>query len=171
MRIPTRISLLLLMSIYLFQGAVMIHDFYVSLTELRYNPESSRMEVSVRIFPDDLDLALLELHGLATHLGTSLEPAVADSLIAQYIRHQFRVEADGKQVSFRYLGKEPEADAIWCYLESERIHTPRTLKVRNTILTEQFEDQVNIVQVYSGEWNRGVLLSREDPENSLHVGE
>jgi len=171
MRIPIRISLLLLVSICLFQGAVAIHEFYVSLTELRYNPESSRMEVSVRIFPDDLDLALLELHGLATHLDTSLEPSVADSLIAQYIQHHFRVEADGEQVSFRYLGKEPEADAIWCYLESEQLPKPRILKVRNTILTEQFGDQVNIVQVYSGEWNRGVLLSREDPENVLHIGE
>jgi hypothetical protein len=156
---------------YLFTGAAVIHEFYISLTELRYNAESSRLEVSMRIFPDDLDRALFDLHGLETHLGTSLEPVQADSLAGRYLRMHFRVEADGKQVPFTYLGKETESDAIWFYLESAPVEPPHTMRIRNSILTEQFEDQVNIVQVYAGEWNRGLLLTRDAPESVLNMGE
>jgi hypothetical protein len=147
-----------------------LHKFYVSLTELRYNPDSSRLEVSMRIFPDDLDRALLEKYGLATHLATGLEPAEADSLVGEYLTLHLRVEVNGAPVSFTYLGKEPEANALWCYLESDPVTSPRSLKIRNTILLDEFEDQVNIIQAYTGEWNKGLLLSRNTPEDSLIVG-
>ncbi len=48
----------------LFSGFSMIHKFYVSLTEIRYNPVSERMEVSIRIFPDDMDRAMEEHFGI-----------------------------------------------------------------------------------------------------------
>lgn len=151
-------------------GFTVMHEFYVSLTELRYNANSSRLEVSMRIFPDDLDRALYETYGLETHLSTRLEPAQADSLLGLYLMHHFRVEADGAAVPFSYLGKEPEANAIWCYLESDHLSSPGNLKIRNTILMDEFEDQVNIIQAYAGEWNKGVLLTRNTPEDELNIG-
>jgi hypothetical protein len=152
-------------------GFTILHEFYVSLTELRYNAGSSRLEVSMRIFPDDLDRALNVAYGLETHLTTKLEPSPADSLLGIYLRHHFRVQVNGAEVTFSYLGKEPEANAIWCYLESEPIRSPRILKVRNTILMEEFEDQVNIIQAYAGDWNKGLLLTLSTPEDELQVGE
>jgi hypothetical protein len=171
MRIRIILSVMVLACVSLFTGAAMLHEFYISLTELHYNAESSRLEVSMRIFPDDLDRALFELYGMETHLGTSLEAAQADSVVDLYLRMHFLVVADGAQVPFSYLGKEPESDAIWCYLESAPVGPPHTLKIRNSILTEQFEDQVNIVQVYAGEWNRGLLFTRDAPESVLKMGE
>ena len=148
-----------------------LHKFYVSLTELRFNPDSSRLEVSMRIFPDDLDRALYEKYGTATQLATSMEPAEADSLVSKYLRHHLRVEVNGAPVSFTYLGKEPEANALWCYLESDPVTSPLSMKIRNTILMDEFEDQVNIIQAYSGDWNKGLLLTRNTPEDELKVGE
>jgi hypothetical protein len=151
-------------------GFTIIHEFYVSLTELRYNPDSSRLEVSMRIFPDDLDRALQASYGVETHLATQLEPAEADSLLDHYLRLHFRVEVNGEAVAFSYLGKEPEANAIWCYLESDPINHPYSLNIRNTILMDKFEDQVNIIQAYAWNWNKGILLTRSTPEDQLQVG-
>ena len=134
----------------LISGAWMMHEFYVSLSEVRYNTETERFEVSMRIFPDDMDRALLARSGIHTQLATELEHKSADSLLMVYLLEGFSIEVNGALIELNYLGKEPESDAIWCYLESSKVTAPLTITVRNAILTEYFPDQVNIIQVYHG---------------------
>ena len=152
-------------------GSWLLHKFYVSLTEIRYNPESERLEVSMRIFPDDLDRALERNFGISTHLATELESKEADSLLQVYLDFHFALEVDGAPVILKYLGKEPEADAIWCYMESEAINNFGSIQIRSSLLTGEFEDQVNIIQVYAGKWNKGLLLTREQKSDQLIIGE
>jgi hypothetical protein len=47
---------------------------------------------------------------------------------------------------------------------------PETITVRNAILTEYFPDQVNIIQVYHGKWNKGLLLNRNENAGKLTIG-
>jgi hypothetical protein len=148
----------------------LIHKFYLSLTEIRFNPDTERIEVSMRIFPDDLDRALMYKTGINTMLATELEPPGADSLLMEYLLESFQIIVNGKTVALNYLGKEPEADAIWCYLESEQINQPVTIMVTQALLTETFEEQVNIVQVYQGKWNKGLLLNRQEQSGELTIG-
>lgn len=124
----------------------------------------------MRIFPDDLDRALLQKTGIHTQLATKLEPPGADSLLMEYLLESFYVVVNGERTVLHYLGKEQEANAIWCYLESEPVNKPVTLLVYQELLTEIFEDQVNIVQVYLGKWNRGLLLNRQERFGELIIG-
>jgi hypothetical protein len=168
---PIYIKICLLLSTALVgTGFMMFHEFHVSLTEIRYNTQSRCFEVSLRIFPDDADRALKERAGRSLHLVTEMEGPEADSLLELYLLENFKLMVNGKEVPLSYLGKEPEADAMWCYLESEPMEMPRELVVRNSVLTRIFEDQVNIIQTYVESWNRGLLLSREHPEERLEVG-
>lgn len=162
--------LALAIAITLCTGSWLFHKFYVSLTEIRYNPGSERLEVSMRIFPDDLDLALERAFQVSTHLATEIESEEADSLLQVYLDLHFAIEVDGEPVLLKYLGKEPEADAIWCYLESAAIDKMGTIVIRSSLLTEAFEEQVNIIQVYAGDWNRGMLLTREQTFDKLIIG-
>lgn len=150
-------------------GAWAMHDFFVSITEIRYNAQRERFEISMRIFPDDLDRALLERNGIHTQLATTLEHELADSLLMVYLMEDFSMEVDGQELELNYLGKEPESNAIWCYLESTRIRAPETMNIRNRILTEYFPDQVNIIQVYIGKWNKGLMLDRQESSGTLHL--
>jgi len=165
-----RYSSLVLLLLLLGLGSWSMHKFYVSLTEVRFNSESGRIEVSIRVFPDDLDRALFELEGIHTQLATELESPEADSLLKMYLLDHFSLEVNGERIELEYLGKEPEADAIWCYLESDLIGEPIDYLVYNSILIQTFEDQVNIVQVYQGKWNKGLMLSRDHRSDQLFVG-
>ena len=165
------IGLGLIMLALLICGSWLMHEFYVSLTEIRYNTQNENFEISIRVFPDDLDRALLERTGIHTQLGTELEHREADSLLRVYLLEDFTMQVNGEELILNYLGKEPESDAIWCYLESSKIRTPENITVHNSILTEFFPDQVNIIQVYQGKWNRGMLLNRNESSGSLHIGE
>jgi hypothetical protein len=155
----------------LFSSGTLMHKFYVSLSEIRYNDQTERFEVSIRIFPDDLDLALLERSGINTQLATGLEHEKADSLLKVYLLEGFKLRINGEELEMNYLGKEPEADAIWCYLESSQVAEPETVTILNAILTEFFPDQVNIIQLYCGQWNKGLLLNRNEYEGKLTIGE
>ena len=160
----------ILLPVLLVLGAWVMHEFYVSITEIRYNALRERFEISMRIFPDDLDKALLERNGLHTQLATALEHTLADSLLMVYLLEDFSLEVDGEKLELNYLGKEPESDAIWCYLESSRIRAPETMNIRNKVLTEYFPDQVNIIQVYHGKWNKGLMLDRQETSGTLRMG-
>ena len=160
---------LILLSLFI-SGAWLMHEFYVSLSEVRYNIETERFEVSIRIFPDDLDRALLARSGITTQLDTELEHKSADSLLMVYLLEDFSIEVNGALLELSYLGKEPESDAIWCYLESSKVAAPSTITVRSVILTEYFPDQVNIIQVYHGKWNKGLLLNRNEKAGKLTIG-
>jgi hypothetical protein len=162
---------LTLLVLLLIGGGWLMHKFYVSLTEVRYNPATERIEVSMRIFPDDLDRALLQKTGIHTQLATELEPPGADSILMDYLLESFYIVVNGEAAPLHYLGKEQEADAIWCYLESEKIAQPVTLKVYQKLLTERFDEQVNIVQVYQGKWNKGLLLNSQERSGELTIGE
>lgn len=159
---------MVLLALVLCSGWYM-HKFYVSLTEVRYNKQTEHFEVSMRIFPDDLDRALFERSGLVTQLATELEHKRADSLLMIYLLENFAILVDGEELDLNYLGKEPESDAIWCYLESSRVETPKSITVRNTILTQHFPDQVNIIQVYFEKWNKGLLLNRNQSSGTLSM--
>lgn len=166
----TAISLLLFLAMSLSTAFVPMHEFYVSLAEIRYNTESEAMEVSLRIFPDDLDRALEAHYGIVSSLVTEIEHPLADSLLGIYLTELLKIELDGQNIPLTYLGKEAESDVMWCYLESKPVALPGEILVSNSILTEIFEDQVNITQVYVGKWNRGLLLKREQTQGSLIIG-
>lgn len=151
-------------------GAWLMHEFYVSLSEVRYNAETERFEVSMRIFPDDLDRALLARNGITTQLASELEHKSADSLLMVYLLEDFSIVVNGEKLKLEYLGKESESDAIWCYLESSRVTAPSTITISNEILMEYFLDQVNIIQVYHEKWNKGLLLDRNQHSGRLSIG-
>ena len=164
------ISLGLVLFTLLICGGWLMHKFYVSLSEVSYNSKTERFEVSIRIFPDDMDRALLARSGINTQLATELEHKSADSLLMVYLLEDLSIKVNGALLELNYLGNEPESDAIWCYLESSRVAAPESITIRNVLLTEYFPDQVNIIQVYHGKWNKGLLLDRNQDSGTLTIG-
>ena len=167
--IKTRRILLILIPVLLF-GSWKMHEFYVSLTEIRYNPATECLEISMRIFPDDLDRALQEQSGIRTNLATEIEHPLADSLLEEYLLNSLTIRLDGQKAELSFLGKETEGNALWCYLESGTMPRPGTILVSMSLLTEIFPDQMNIVQLYLDKWNRSLLLNRENRQGSAKAG-
>ena len=146
---------------------VYAHKFYLSLTEIRCNVEKGTVEISMRIFPDDLDRAIEEIWGVNPQIVTQFEHRKADEWISDYLYRNFRIWINGESIHYEYLGKTPESDAVYCFLEAPLTASPVEIIVENRLLTEVFEDQRNIVQVYYGKYNRGALLDRYHPKETF----
>ena len=152
-------------------GVLPAHKFYVSLTEIHCRAERGTIEVSMRIFPDDLDRAIRAITGTTPHIATKMEHDSADAWIAAYLESSFHLTLNDIEVRFNYLGKEPEGGAIWCFLEAELPDHSGQVTIENRVLTEIYEDQKNIVQFYYNDFNKGLLLSRYHPSESLEIGQ
>ncbi len=120
------------------------HEFHASVTQMQYNPAERAFEISIRVFTDDLE------RGLSAASGTkiSLEKGKQDALMEKYVRSHFGyINAQKQPKPVRYVGYETEADAQWIYLEMPYSEPFSGGTMRQTILTELFDDQVNMVNI------------------------
>jgi hypothetical protein len=124
------------------------HDIHVCLSEVRYNTASASFEVSVKVFIDDLELALGKSGINNLYIGTSKEVAAADDHIAAYLEKHFRISINDKSLHGTYIGKEVADDyqAIWCYIEFAAPPAPKTCSITNDVFFELYDDQRNILE-------------------------
>lgn len=146
----------------------LVHPFFISLTEMRYNSQSKKMEIAQKIFWDDLEVAMgNELEEKVDFLKPK-DKAKLESQIKTYLLKHNQVWVNGKLLTLNYLGHEVEEDAAWFYLESSQAETPKTVEMKNTVLLEDFEGQQNIVHVYfQSKSPRSMLLGKGEEKGKV----
>ncbi|MCU0402530.1 MAG: hypothetical protein MUE75_16250 [Algoriphagus sp.] len=128
---------------------MVVHPFFISLTEMRYNPQSKKMEIAQKIFWDDLEVALASEFKEKVDFLKPKDKAKLESQIKTYLLKHNQVWVNGKSVTLTYLGYEVEEDAAWFYLESSATEMPKSVEIQSTVLLKDFDGQQNIVHVYS----------------------
>lgn len=168
MKRPLHALLLFCVGWLLLGAAPPRHAYHVSLTEVTYNASAQTLEIAVKLFTDDLESTLENLGAPRLHLDTPQEHADAPALIARYLDNRLTWTIDGTPYSAKYLGREYEDDATWCYLEISGLPPFWELSVRNLLLTERFEDQSNLMHVVVGGRTQSLLLNAQKPTGSIN---
>jgi|AntRauTorckE5430_2_1112549.scaffolds.fasta_scaffold38404_1 hypothetical protein len=126
---------------------IAVHDFHTSLTEIDYNPKTKSLEMTIRVFTDDLERALTEINN-GKLVKIDPNDYATDPLIFQYLRkHVAFVSPDKDVVAYDFLGKEVELDATWLYVELPAAANLKGYSIFNSILTELFDDQINLLNL------------------------
>ena len=145
-----------------------IHPLHVSVCEIEYDADSKSLEIIQRIFLDDLETQIRKDRSQPeldiTLPGGSLS---TDQLVESYLQRRLQFVVNGKQVVYSYLGHEIEGDVIFCYIEIEKVKKLRSLRVQSSILSDVFEDQVNIVHVEVGRKLRSMKLTSRKREEEI----
>ncbi len=125
------------------------HEFHLSNSTINYDTKEKSIQVSMRMFIDDLELALEPVAGDSLQICTRKEDAGAEAYIFSYILEHLILEVEGKALSPVFIGKEPSDDlaAVWCYIEFENVESFSTLSITNTIMVDLYEDQKNMINV------------------------
>lgn len=123
------------------------HKFYISKTIIEFNARSQQFEITCKLFTDDVDHALTQLHGGPLNLGTTEELEEANAWIENYMRQHFRCVIDGVPAEWRWVGKEVESDLTFVYLELYRKPDFVSLTLTNDVLVTEFPEQQNIVDL------------------------
>lgn len=146
----------------------LFHPFYISLTEMRYNPASQKMEIAQKIFWDDLEVALGNEFEEKVDFLKPKDKAKLENQLKTYLLKHNQVWVNGKLLTLNYLGYEVEEDAAWFYLESSQAEIPKTVEMKNTILLEDFDGQQNIVHVYfQSKSPRSMLLGKGEEKGKV----
>ena len=146
MKIKNWYKLLPLLSLLLVFAKAEAHPYHVSVAEMRYNAKTQALEISLKLFTDDLEKTLSEMAGKPVAINQSPE---VKKLIETYLGKTFRIENNVWQARLpRFLGYEAEADAQWIHFEvSLKNENLTKIKIRNQVLLEIFPDQINMVNL------------------------
>lgn len=148
------------------KGIKRLHPFHVSTTEINHNAKDNTLEITCRIFTDDFEAILEKNYKTKVDLTHTPDAAKANTnkIVSDYIVKHLQIKADGKPVSLSYLGFEIDNDAVAVYLEVDNIPSVKKVDVNNSILYDQFDDQVEIIHVIIGGNRKSDKLNYPDTQ-------
>jgi hypothetical protein len=127
-----------------------LHPFYVSVTEITHNAARKELEVSCRIFADDLENTLKAQYKTSFDIIKPANRQQVEKMMADYLSQHLQVTLDGKKVPLHFLGYKIEEDAVWSFLSAENILAPRKVEIVNDLLYRQHPSQINMIHVIVG---------------------
>jgi len=145
--------------------AGMQHPFYVSVCQIDHNPQNQSLEITIKVFTDDLEKTLEETTDERLFLGSDREPSVADSLIMEYLYEKLKIRVNQQPAQMKYLGKEVEMQVTWCYIEVKEVPGVREIEVINTIFLETYDTQTNLVNIRVGDKKKSMLLNQRKQQD------
>lgn len=124
-----------------------MHDFHISRCEINWDAATGDLQIAAHIFIDDLEEALRRKGIVGLRIGTPTEKDNAEEAIMQYLTQTILITHGKRRLIATLIGKELSDDkmAIWCYLEIPAQKNLHQLTIENSLLTEVFPDQKNIV--------------------------
>ncbi|OWP86361.1 hypothetical protein BWK60_09270, partial [Flavobacterium covae] len=140
---------------FLLLSSFIVHKFYVSIYQIHYIPEKKRLQITSRIFIDDLNQALSSKYHVKTALGEKEETDKDVELMKKYLEETFKIKINGKLKPFQFVQKEIEANVLIGYYKIENISKFKSLEIQNNALLELNDEQQNIIHVN----NKGVKNS------------
>lgn len=145
-----------------------LHPIHVSITDVEHNEKAKALQMTVRIFVDDLELAVRnKLNEPELDLLNPGGSRTIDQLVKEYLADKFFLKVDKKQVKANYLGHEIEGASMICYIEAEDIKKFTSLEVTNRVIHEIHDDQSNLVNVnYLGQV-KSLRLTVEKPTDRV----
>ena len=143
------------------------HPFHVSVCDVNYNKEAKSVEITHRVFLDDLEHALREFSGQKVDIVKSAKNDLLNPLVIDYLEKNFTLIIDGNKQKLSFIGSEIQADAIWIYQESSPVNSFQEISVKNTVLFEMFDDQTNLVHIKKGKKIKSLRLYEENKKDGV----
>jgi len=135
------VRIFLFLAILITMTSMTVHKFYVSVNQIDFVPKKKALEITSRIFIDDIDLALEKKYGKKYHLGTPKETSESVDFLKKYLKEKFAIKVNGQPKEIIFLGKEVEDNVLICYLTIKNVEKVTSLEIKDTILMELYDQQ------------------------------
>ena len=151
-----------------------LHDFHITHTTVHYNSEKESLEITVKLAVEDLEKALKDQGVLDLKIGTEAEHEKANQYILDYLKKRFSVQPNNTPTDYIWIGKEVSKDLHDVYIYAEITNCNKNgalemLKIKNTIFTEIFSDQANVVLVEFGEAKHNLTFTKDQSKQTVFL--
>jgi len=146
-------------------SAAFAHPAHTTVSEAEYNAESRKLEVALRLRPEDLDMALSQRVGRNLVLEREPEKTL-DSLCAAYVAETFRIEPK-TEAPLAWVGLEFEERDIWLYFELPVPSPMGEARLIVETLMELYAQQLNTIHMRGDATNATVTFSTDERRRLL----
>jgi hypothetical protein len=157
----------LLLFAVLFLSSFAVHKFYVSVTQIDYVTSKKRVEITSRIFIDDLEKALTKKYNKKVNLTSTKELPEAEELIKSYLKEKIKISINKKPQNIEFLAREVEGDVLILYTKIAISKKINTFEIYNSLLTEVYTDQQNIVHTNINSNKKSILLTNTELRSKI----
>lgn len=144
-----------------------VHKFYMGIYQINYAPEKEMLQITARIFVDDLDKALEKKYNGKLHLGAETESPEELLLLKKYLAEKFSIKINGKPRPMNFLSKGLEGDVLVCYLSIKGVSKIKSLETYNSILIDLYPEQQNIMHFTILGEKKSFLFTESSPKQML----
>jgi hypothetical protein len=123
------------------------HPFYVTVTEINYNEKEKLIEISCKMFSDDLEKELTKYSHHDIDLSKPANKTQNEKTISDYVQKHLQIAIDGNQVGLQFVGTENESDATWSYFQVNNIAGLKKIEINNSLMYESFQSETNLIHV------------------------
>jgi hypothetical protein len=162
-----RIIVALLLVVVFSMSSFGVHKFYMAIYQINYAPEKKMLQITSRLFVDDLNVALEKKYKRKFLLGTDKETIESLDLFKKYLSENFVIKVNGQAKSINFLSKEMDGDVLVCYLNCKDISKLLSLEIYNSVLIDCFSEQQNIVHVGAFQTKKSFLFTESSTKQML----
>ncbi|MFD1603991.1 DUF6702 family protein [Flavobacterium artemisiae] len=157
-----------LTAVFFLSSSFAFHKFYVGVFQVNYAAEKKMLQITSRIFIDDLNNAMEKKYHKKTFVGTSKETPTDVDLLKKYLSEHFSIKVNGQSKTITFLSKEEEAgDVLVCYSRIKDVDKFKTLEISNSILVDWNAEQQNITHISAFDTKKSVLFTESSRKELL----
>ena len=162
-------KIIVLFFIFICFSASDFHKFYVSIYQINYNQKNKRIELTSRIFVDDLNSMLFLKYNKKTHISEKEESVEDIELMNKYLSENISIKVNGIKKPINYISNETEANVLICYYKVNEIPKIKTLEIKNTSLFDLNSEQQNIIQTTIYTKKQSLLLTANNQKETITI--
>jgi hypothetical protein len=166
-------SLITACGVFLAFAGLHAHDLHTSTAEAEFNSKTQTLEVSLTVFVDDLELALMRQSERLMSIEKT-PAAVFDEQVMIYLAKHLVLKnpAAGRKAEIRWVGrqiddetKKSDALSVTLFFEFSLLEGSKGVSLQNSVLQDLFKDQLNLLSLRNGhEKVQMQFKSGEDPK-------
>lgn len=154
--------------LFLSLSSFAFHKFYMGVFQVNYAAEKKMIQITSRIFIDDLNKGIEKKYNKKSFVGTDKETQADIDLLKKYLSENFIIKVNGQSKPITFLSKEVEADDVLvCYSRIKDIEKFKTLEISNTVLIDWNAEQQNITHITAFGTKKSVLFTESSRKEVL----
>jgi hypothetical protein len=144
------------------------HKFYMAIYQINYAPQNKMLQITSRIFIDDLNKTLEKKHKKKLSLGSDKESAEELILLKKYMTENFVLKVNGQTKTMNFLSKELDDDVLICYWNVREISKINSIDITNSVLLDWNAEQQNITHVNVLGVKKSILFTSSSTRDVLN---
>lgn len=156
-----------LISVFLSSVLLLLHPLHISVTEITFDAKENELEIMLRVFTDDLESAIRNAKNDSDLNLLKPKGTTTDKLAWEYLQSKLKITTDGEAHTLKYLGHEADDDVLIFYIQVQPAKKFETISITNSIITEFYEDQSNLVNITVDDETKSLKLMRNNVAGKL----